>query len=443
MSAATISNSPARWVVLPHYAFAAVAFVVLCLLLVFSADAFGGHYFHPKLLTLTHVAALGWATMIIFGSLYQLLPVVLEVRLYSEKLGTVAFVLLATGTILLSIAFWNFWVDTILHVAACLLFVSFLVFSYNVVQTARQAPKWGIEADFIVTSTVWLTATGLVGLLMALNFQYAFLPHDHIRYLQLHAHLGMVGWFLLLIVGVGSKLIPMFLLAHPENTRSLNAAYYLINGGLVLFAADHLFIHSGFAALYAALVVGGIACFLHFLYLARCLGKRHDLDLGMKQTFVALTLLLLPVVLVFLVTLQLDIPQRLLSALYLVYGLSVFFGFVSALILGQTFKTLPFIVWMHSYEDHVGRYKTPLPKDLYSNALLRWQNIAYLMGLVALLAGVLMAEQNVILVGAVLLSIAAVLYASNVFKVLMHKVKDLKLSHMREQQRGRINTTHD
>ncbi|MCP2045539.1 hypothetical protein [Pontibacter sp. HSC-36F09] len=426
MSAATVSNSPSKWLVLPHYAFAAVSFVVLCLLLVFSTDAFGGHYFHPKLLTLTHVAALGWATMIIFGSVYQLLPVVLDVRLYSEKLGSWAFALLSTGTILLTISFWNFWVGTTMHIAACLLFISFLLFAYNVVQTARQVKKWGIEADFMVTSVVWLVATGLVGVLMVFNFQYPFLPQDHVHYLQLHAHIGMAGWFLLLIVGVGSKLIPMFLLAHPEDTRSLNWSYYLINGGLVLFAADHLFLHTGFYALYALMVVAGIACFLYFLYLAKCLGKRPDLDLGMKQTFVALTLLILPIVLVFVVTLQFGLPQRLLSALYLVYGLSIFFGFVSALILGQTFKTLPFIVWMHSYEDYVGRFKTPMPKDMYSVTLLRWQNIAYIVGLVGLLAGVLLAEQTVILVGAVVLSIAAVLYAGNVFKVLLHKVKDLK-----------------
>ncbi|WP_018479225.1 hypothetical protein [Pontibacter roseus] len=426
MSAATVSNSPSKWLVLPHYAFAAVSFVVLCLLLVFSVDAFGGHYFHPKLLTLTHVAALGWATMIIFGSLYQLLPVVLEVRLYSDRLGMLAFALLSTGTILLSVSFWNFWVGETMHIAACLLFTSFLLFGYNVVQTARQVKKWGVEADFIVTSVVWLVATGFVGLLMALNFQYAFLPKEHLHYLQLHAHLGMAGWFLLLIVGVGSKLIPMFLLSHPENTKGLHLAYYLINGGLVLFAADHLFLQTGYNAIYAALVVAGIGGFLHFVYQAKTFAKRLDIDLGMKQTFVALALLLLPVVLVFVVTLQLDIPQRLMSALYLVYGLSMFFGFVSALILGQTFKTLPFIVWMHSYEDHVGRFKTPLPKDLYSVALLRWQNVAYLVGLIALLAGVLLAEQLVILLGAVLLSVAAVLYASNVFKVLLHKVKDLK-----------------
>ena len=51
MRTATVSNSPSKWVVLPHYAFAAMAFLALGVLLLFSTDAFGGHYFHPKLLT--------------------------------------------------------------------------------------------------------------------------------------------------------------------------------------------------------------------------------------------------------------------------------------------------------------------------------------------------------------------------------------------------------
>ncbi|MFD2245133.1 hypothetical protein [Pontibacter ruber] len=422
----TITNSPGKWVVLPHYGFAAVALVVLSLLLLFSTDAFGGHYFHPKLLTLTHVAALGWATMVIFGALYQLLPVVLEVRLYSEKLAYYAFGLLSSGTILLACAFWHFWVGTIMQVAALFLFLSFGLFALNVVQTARTAAKWTIEADFIVTSTVWLLATGFVGLLMVFNFTYPFLPQEHVHYLKLHAHLGMVGWFLLLIIGVGAKLIPMFMLAHTESTRNLSIAYYCINGGLILFAADHLFFHTAFLPVYAGLVMLGITFFLLFLRQAKQVQKRQEADLGMKQTFVALGLLLLPVMLVFLVTTNLGLPQGLLSSLYLVYGLSVFLGFVTALILGQTFKTLPFIIWMHRYQDHVGRFKTPLPKDLYSNDLLRWQNIAYLAALLVLLTGVLVAQQAVILGGAMLFVVAAVLYAANVFKVLLHRVHDLK-----------------
>lgn len=426
MAAATSSNSPGKWVVLPHYAFAALAFVALGVLLLFSTDAFGGHYFNPKLLTITHVAALGWATMLIFGALYQLLPVVLEERLYSEKLAMYTFGVLATGTVLLACAFWHFWVGRLMQVAAILLFSAFVLFTINVIQTARKAPKWNIEADFIVTAAIWLLLTGFVGLLMAFNFTYAFLPEQHVHYLQLHAHLGMAGWFLLLIIGVGSKLIPMFLLAHPKSAAKLHGSYYLVNTGLVLFAVDHLLLHTRFVPVYAAMVAGGVVLFLMYLYQAKSIRQRQEADVGMRQTFVALALLLLPLVLSGLVSSNVGLPQQLLSSVYLVYGISVFLGFLTALILGQTFKTLPFIIWMHAYETYVGRYKTPLPKDMYSHTLVRWQNAFYLLGFVLLMAGVLLRTQPVILAGALCFTLTAMLYAINVFRMLLHNVQELK-----------------
>ena len=426
MSTASVSNSPAKWVVLPHYAFAALAFVVLSVLLLFSTDAFGGHYFHPKLLTLTHVTVLGWATMLIFGALYQLLPVVLDCRLYSEKLAVYTFALLGCGTILLAYSFWFFQVGWTMHVAACFLFVAFLLFNINVIQTARKAPKWIVEADFIVTSAIWLLVTGLIGLLMALNFTFPFLPDEHVHYLKLHAHIGMAGWFLLLIIGVGAKLIPMFLLAHPKGTKKLSWSYNLINLGLILFIFDHMLLRTGLLPVYAGLVVAGMVLFLLYLREARETMQRKEIDLGMQQTFIALALLVLPLVLVFVVSSNFNLPQGILSSVYLVYGVSIFLGFVTALILGQTFKTLPFIVWMHVYEDHVGKCKTPLPKDLYNHTLLRWQNISYLAGFVMLVAGVLLGQQQIILAGAVAFTVTAMLYTANVFLLLLHKAHDLK-----------------
>ncbi|QCR22474.1 hypothetical protein [Pontibacter sp. SGAir0037] len=426
MSTATISKSPGKWVVLPHYAFAACAFLVLGILLLLSTDAFGGHYFNPKLLTLTHVAALGWATMLIFGALYQLLPVLLECKLHSERLAMYTFGLLAAGTILLACSFWHFQLGGLMQSGAVLLFLSFLLFNVNVIQTARKAPKWTIEADFIVTSAIWLLVTGLVGLLMAFNFTMAFLPADHLHYLKLHAHIGMAGWFLLLIIGVGAKLIPMFLLSHPTHTKKLDWSYNLINAGLTLFGIDHLFFHTPFLPAYAALVVAGVGLFLSFLYEANCLKQRHDIDLGMKQTFVALGLLLLPLLLVIVVSSDLALSPRWLSSICLVYGISLFLGFVTAIILGQTFKTLPFIVWMHAYENLVGRYKTPLPKDIYSHKLLLWQNLSYLSGYIVLITGVLLQLEQLILMGAILFTVTAALYTVNVFRLLLHKVRDLK-----------------
>src|SRR3970040_755656 len=93
------------------YFLAAIAsFVLLSGLLVFNASELQGHYFQPKLLALTHIATLGWITMVMFGAMYQLIPVVLEVKLFSAKLGELQFWVYLLGILGLVYGFWNFQV---------------------------------------------------------------------------------------------------------------------------------------------------------------------------------------------------------------------------------------------------------------------------------------------------------------------------------------------
>lgn len=425
MEALTKSNATGIGVVLPHYVFAALAFLALNVLLLFSTDAFGGHFFHPKLLTLTHVAALGWGTMIIFGALYQLLPVILEVPLYSSKLAKITFALLAAGTILLSWAFWNFQVHWPLHVAACALVTAFLLFNLNIIFTVRKVKKWAIETDFISTSGIWLFITGIIGLLMAVNFQFPFLPEQHLHYLKLHAHIGMAGWFVLLIIGVGSKLLPMFLLSHHVSTKKLSVSYYFINFGLLLFAAEQLFFHTRFQVLYGAMIGAGIFLFGLFVLDAYRKRVRKNQDAGMKQSLAAVILMALPIVLMVAVSELVSLPEKLRLQLYLVYGISVFMGFISALILGQTFKTLPFIVWLNRYQHLAGKRPIPQPKDLYSEKLVRYQNFIYAAGFLILIIGTALYQQGIILAGGSLLVLTAVLYNINVFKMVFLLYKKL------------------
>ncbi|MGV3504049.1 MAG: cbb3-type cytochrome c oxidase subunit I [Adhaeribacter sp.] len=405
-------------VVLPHFAFAAASFLALAILLCFSGDALLGHYFHPKLLTLTHVAVLGWATMIIFGALYQLLPVILQVPLYSPRLALVTFGLLASGTVLLCYAFWNFAVGLPLHLASCLLVIAFLLFNGNLALTMRQTKTWTIEADFILTSGLWLLLTGLVGGMMAFNFTYPFLQESHLHYLKLHAHLGMAGWLLLLIIGVGSKLLPMFLLSHQVPTRLLKVSYYLINGGLVLFALDHLLLQSQYHLVYGLAVGGGMGLF--GLYVAGAYRKRvrKEQDAGMRLSLLAIALMALPVLLLVAVSEQVNLPEKIRQQLYLTYGISLFLGFLTALILGQTFKTLPFIVWMHRYQHLVGKQPVPQPRDLYAEQWVRRQQFSYFLGFITLLAGVAGAQPLLVQAGSLFFLLTAGIYAFQVFNLL-------------------------
>mgnify|MGYP000418451249 CR=1 FL=1 len=109
------------------------------------------------------------------------------------------------------------------------------------------------------------------------------------------------------------------------------------------------------------------------------------------------------------------------------YGFSIIFGFITTLILGQTYKTLPFIVWLYKYKSLVGKAKTPLPRELYSNKIASVQMIAYFLFITTMVMGLLVNNIILVRIGAYLLIVVAVLYNLNVLRIVRHKVKTEKL----------------
>ncbi len=66
---------------------AAAAFTLAGPGVVGLAPALAGHYYHPHVLALTHTVTLGWITLTIIGASYQLIPIVIERPIWSERLG--------------------------------------------------------------------------------------------------------------------------------------------------------------------------------------------------------------------------------------------------------------------------------------------------------------------------------------------------------------------
>jgi hypothetical protein len=103
------------------------------------------------------------------------------------------------------------------------------------------------------------------------------------------------------------------------------------------------------------------------------------------------------------------------------YGFTIFFGWISAIIMGMTFKTLPFIVWNKVYHHLAGKGKTPNPKELFSNTVFKGMGVVYLFGFGLFTAGILFHQVPIVHSGAALLVITSFLYNWNVIKILMHK----------------------
>ena len=100
-----------------------------------------------------------------------------------------------------------------------------------------------------------------------------------------------------------------------------------------------------------------------------------------------------------------------------------FFGWITLIIFGMTFKTLPFIVWNKVYHAKAGLGKTPNPKDLFNNRVFIIMAMSYLAGFILFITGIYLADVYVLTFAAAILIVAALLYNWNVINVILHKAK--------------------
>lgn len=418
MAHINIGKAPGNGAVLPFYATGAVMFLVLCVLMLFSPETFTKHYFTPHLLTMVHIAALGWGTMVIFGAAHQLLPVICEQDLYSEKLAAFVWYTLTLGMILLVTNFWKLTVGWLMISGGSLVVFSVILYLFNVVQTTRICTKYSIQKLYVLSSAIWLLFTVMMGLLLAINLKFSFFDVSHLEILKLHAHIGFAGWFLQLITGVSSKLVPMFLLGKSKKDFLLKYAFIFQNAGLVLFLADGYFLGvTSRVLIYVFIVMVGIIFWLLFLFDNYKNRLRKRVELLMKHSFLSFLALIMAVLL---------IPAVYFAEGYrwaMLYGTLIFMGWITSIILGKTFKTLPFIIWNDHYKNLSGKVKVPLPKDLYSEKLTVWQFRIFIAAFLVFAFGIILQNVLIIRAGAVLWVAVALLYNVNVFKLILHKKK--------------------
>ena len=105
----------------------------------------------------------------------------------------------------------------------------------------------------------------------------------------------------------------------------------------------------------------------------------------------------------------------------LVYGFCIFFGWLTAIIMGMTFKTMPFIVWNKVYHNRAQQGKTPAPKDLFDDNIYKIMLYIYLGGFLLFILGIVILNQIVLKVAASAMVTAAILYVYNVMVTLTHK----------------------
>ncbi len=414
-------NAPDISVVKPHFLFGAFAFGVAVLLMLLSGTELFLPYYHNKILAIIHTNILGWAMMLVYGSLYQLVPVVFETKLYSEILAKITFWLTGFSIIIMAYAFWTGKLDTWLVWGAYLMYTALFLFVFNISMSYKNATLKNIKTYFIIAAIFWLFLTQTEGLLMALSFKYGVYSNN-LTHLPVHAVMGLAGFFLQMIFGVGTTLVPMFLVSHKHSEKPLIPSFVLYNAGLSILVINWWFI--GYRPLIWTgwiLMVAGAGFYLKFVYDAYRNRFKRILDEGMQPTILMFILLVIPVLTSFILLFQKNNQGEIALMLTTLFGFSMIFGVINLIILGQTYKTIPFIIWLERYQPYVGKYKIPLPKEVYNARLAIWQFRFYLVFLNLFIFAIIVKSSRLLWMALLILGLVAISYNVNMIKMFFHK----------------------
>ena len=353
-----------------------------------------GAYLDPSVTSVTHLFTLGWITLSIMGALYQFLPVALDRSIQWPGLGPVALALYAPGLLILVSGLFGGrggWTAA----GGSLLALGALIFILNLATTLALASRRDLTWWALVFATVFFVATVVLGATLSANLRWWFLGSDRLTAIGVHLHVALVGWVLLVVVGVGHRLLPMFLLSHGADERPARWSVGLLAGGTgLLFMVDRL--PPGFLRRAPAVVI--LLGMVAFLVQVRAFfrhRRRTSLDPGLRS--VALGLLLIAAgTIVGGSQALLGLPSPRLT---LTYVLAVILG-LSAFVAGHYYKIVPFLVFYHRYGPLVGRRPVPQVAELYSGPAASVAGWAFAGGAASTVLGTLASALPLTYVGA-------------------------------------------
>lgn len=412
------TNSPPLSVVAPFFLAAPVALLVagLGIAMVGSESLIAVNSRHN--VAITHAIVLGWLTLTMMGALYQLGPAVLGSATRSTRLARAQFAIHAAGLAIFVPSLWR-WNLPGMATGGSLVFLSALLFLANTVHIGHWRAS-AIPALYVRTAQVGLFVTVAIGITFVGNHEHGWFAITPGR-LAAHAHLGMIGWIGLTLMGISYQLVPMFNVVRAAKPRYARPALLLAAAGLLLFGTVMTFDPSRAIRLAVAVPLTG-AFALWAADQARLLHarSRRKFDIQGEAAAVSLGFLALTAILAMGTAWGMPFGSDNDPARWPVaYGLTATLGWAGVAIIGNTHKILPFLVWYHRYRTHMGEVSVPLMTDLYSERLASVTLAVHSAATLVLAGSAILGELSFLRAGGVLLALSAVMQMASLARVLM------------------------
>ena len=397
-----------------HFAAAMLYLVAGAVGLVWIAPELAiGAYPSPRVAGITHLFTLGWLTTTIFGALYQLLPVALGAPLRSVRVAHASFWAFAPGAGLFAAGVATN-AGVLHHTGIALITVGIVLGVGNLALSLPRAPSRDVTWWAVATALAFLASTLLLGVVLLHNLHTGFLAEARLRVLATHLHVALVGWALIMMVGVSHRLLPMFLLSHGGVTRWTKRSLALLAGGVALLSVGLTLQRPAVTWAAAAMLEAGVGCFVWqalAFYRARV---RRQIDVGMRYAGAALGFLVTSALLGAAVLVRGVAHPRLATA-YVVVGL---LGGIILYVVGFFYKIVPLLAWTVRYRDRMGTGTAPTVAQTFSARVAHVQLALMALGVMLIATGVAAASTHVTRCGTALFLAGVIVFVTQIVRVV-------------------------
>ena len=399
------------FVLVAHFFIAAVIFLILsALALPFLVDAMDGYVISPSLAAFSHLYLLGFVMMVIFGAMYQLLPVVLEAPIFSKDFAYVQFYMYIVGLSMMVCGFAFGSLYLLIPYGAVITYSAMLIFCINVFLTFFRLESITLVGKFLLVATFFLFISVTMGLIIGLSLGHGLFSIDVDAWVRAHM-VGTLGGFVMMVVmGVAMVLLPMFSLAHGYSQKWIESAFYVHSISIIAVMVCLITGYERFVMPLSLFIIFALVLFIIQVVVILKSRVRKQNDYWVKNIIFALV--------------------GLTSALVVVWfnlflaGILFFFGFLLPFIVGHMYKILPFLVWYEKFSPLVGKQKVPLLHQMIHTNVADVQTWMLFVAVFILSTSMLVASQMLFLLGSSVLFSSVILVIYNVYYTFNYKIKE-------------------
>jgi len=387
--------------------------------LFYVLSMFGLFFLNPQialdnfsLIGWVHLYMLGFVMMAIFAAMAQLSPIVIETKHYSVKIFNYLWYFLIAGLILMLV---GFYIDiAYLLYGGSLVLISMLIYAVEFILTLKNSKRKTSITKAMWMSNFFLLLGILTGLVMASAFNgYIDINPDDI--LNIHTFGLLVGFIILLIMGISIILIPMFGSSSRISDNEFTSSFYTVVFGVIVMMLSPFIYTAILESISYTIVSTAILLYFYQLYKMTSSRKRNTHDIWAKHMYLAFSSFILAFILLVSFIFTNDLTTLKLSMYIMFIG---FFGFV---ILGNFYKIIPFLVWFHVYSPLIEEQAVPMLHELVPKRLASLQFFYSSLGFILSIIGLLLNNNSLFIGGSVLLIAGGIIFFIIINKILNAK----------------------